>query len=190
MTAATATPAATQSHCTTVIVARDFCGDTTDVLRDTWTPGKLHHVAKALNGLLIAVTADKQTGHTISNVKMLRAYYDATGGRVSIEYVYNAANGGKETTNYRTDDIGMIMVMPTGQRESVKWDALQSYREHQSAAIAIAKEKYGETRKWGSWKATILDGSRVDVTYTPHTGNDAFADQRGERGYWRITVAG
>lgn len=175
-----------QSACTSVINAADFSKNVTDPQRDTWTVGKLHHVVKALAGRKVAVTTDKGTGHTVFNVTLQRAY----SGRcqfLTVSYDYGT---GSSLTDHYAWTIGMIMVMPTDEVESVKWDALESYRKHCSAAIDIAKEQHGETRQWGVWKATVLDGQNVDVTYTPSTGNEAFADKWGERGYWRISVQG
>lgn len=182
----TSTTATAQSACTSVINAADFSNNVTDKQRDTWTVGKLHHVVKALAGRKVAITTDTQTGHTVFNVALKRAY----SGRCQFLTVAYDYGTGVTLTDHYAWTIGMIMVMPTDQMESVKWDALESYRKHGSAAIDIAKELHGETRQWGTWKATPISGSEVDVTYTPSTGNPSFAEQWGERGYWRINVQG
>ena len=65
--------------------------------------------------------------------------------------------------------------------------AVESHRRECSAAIRYAADRHGEVegRAWGSWKATP-GYDYVDVTYTPHTGNDHYRDKWGERGYWRV----
>jgi len=182
----TSTTATAQSACTSVINAADFSSNVNDKQRDTWTVGTLYHVVKALAGRKVAITTDKQTGHTVFNVTLDRAYI----GRCQFLTVSYDYGSGVTVTDHYAWQVGMIMVMPTDERESVKWDALESYRKHCSAAIDIAKAEHGETRQWGSWKATVIDGHTVDVTYTPSTGNAYFADKWGERGYWRISVQG
>lgn len=180
------TSTTTQSATTSVITARDFSPSTTDPQRDTWTVGKLYHVVKALAGRPVAITTDNSTGHTEFNVILKGAHYGSS-QILRVNYDYGT---GEQDTDYRVWTIGMIMVMPTGGRESAKWDALASYRNHCSAAIEIAQQLHGADRRWGTWKAEPIDGYRVNVTYTPSTGNPAFADRCGTRGIWKIHVGG
>lgn len=191
----TATTATTQSYCTEVINARDFSNSTTDVLRDTWTVGKMYHVIKALEGRKVAATLDKTTGFTEFNVTLETTYRGAWGPKVRVRYVYDveAKDGrGVNETDYDLNSTGMIMVMPDDRKGlSIGYQAQQSYREHCSAAIEEARKlAAGTGREWGTWKATPVSGREVDVTYTPSTGNPSFADQWGENGYWRITIQG
>ncbi len=170
-----------------VINARDFSRSTKDVLRDTWTVGKMHHVIKALGGRPVAITVDIQTGFTLVGARLLAAYYDGYGPRVRTESVL--ADGNTQQTNYRLHEVGMILVLPTGEADRVKWDALQSYRDHVAAALEAARAEYEGTtgRRYGVWSGTVLDGGSVDVRYTP-LDNPPAGKTAGERGYWRIRV--
>jgi hypothetical protein len=186
MTSTTATAQNTQSACVGVINARDFNNNTRDPLRDRWTVGTLHHVVKALAGRPVAITVDKSTGHTLFNVTLEVAYSGGNGPRLRVAYNY-----GRNITDYRTDDIGMIMTMPIDGFDRARWDALDSHRQHCSAGIDIVrKSKDAESRQWGKWSATVGDGGTVHVRYAPHTGNPHFADRCGKSGSWTVRVEG
>jgi hypothetical protein len=188
MTSTTATAQNTQSACVGVINARDFNNNTRDPLRDRWTVGTLHHVVKVLAGRPVAVTVDKSTGHTLFNVTLEVAYDGGNGPRLRVTYDCGSR---VNVTDYSVDNVGVIMTMPTDGVDRVKWDALESHRNHCSAAIDIArKAKDAKSCQWGVWSATVRSGGTVYVRYTPSTGNPHFADRWGKPGLWTVSVEG
>lgn len=183
----TAAPAATEFGC--AILARDLCDNVHDVNRDNWTGGKMYHVVKALQGATVAITTDKSTGHTVINARLLSVRPSGGGYDARVVYATTLSDGSEQRTAARVSDIGTILVLDQAGTRSGKWAAKESYRNHQSAAILLAQAKYGDTHAFGQWRATVINGGAVDVSYEPYP-NPAFADKAGTRGYWRINVEG
>lgn len=173
----------------TAILASDFSDSVSDVNRHRWTLGKMQFVVDALMEAPVAVIVDKGTGHAEVGV-ILKEAFDGGGDRGPRLAVYRPDIG--STTNFWLPNIGETII-PLDEVITVKgakWRALEQYRKVKSEATRIARAEHGECegRAWGKWKATPITRSQVDVTYTPHTGNDAFKDQWGTRWYGRIRV--
>jgi hypothetical protein len=187
MTTTTTEPTTTTAG---AINAKDFSESTTDVLRERWTLGKMQAVIQALEGRHVLIVVDKQTGHALVNVRLTRAFHGgpSRGDRVTVESTYEDGSG--RPTNYRLDDIGVIVELERGRTIGAKWDALEIYRNQRMAAIMKAQAEHGdpEGRSWGRWKGTPYGDGLVGVEYEPLTGNPAFADKWGKRGYWNYRV--
>lgn len=175
----------------TAILASDFSESTTDTLRQRWTTGKMRHVVAALDGALVAITTDRQTGHTEVGVRLTRVTSSGqvhSGPRVEVERTL--PNGSTQRTLFRLDEVGeAIIPLDEGFSTGVKWVAIKAYRDEGSAAIRIAREEHGEAegRAWGKWSASPNLES-VSVRYEPLTANPAFADQWGTRWFCEISL--
>lgn len=181
----TATTTATASTTSTAIRAQDFSSSTRDALRDRWTGGKLRHLVAALDGAPVAIIVDKATGFALVGARLVGVrsgslYVDEA--QVIVETTH--ADGTTTRTAYRASAIGDT-VIPLGERvgRGAKWDLTDAVRREARAAIDRAMTDHGTDRAWGAWTSRpLIDG--VLVTYEPHTGNEHFADVRGERGSW------
>src|SRR5947209_3226747 len=181
---AMATPLS-KSSCT--IYPRTFSDSTADAFRDRWTQAKMHHVIQAVGDTHVVLELDKGTGHTVIGVKLLGVRPNPYGGlgQVLIDYCHEDGSDGRVLI--RLEDVGVVLPL---EATNAKWDAIKSHRELVHAGVVKAQAEHGdvEGRSWGKWDAVPLDHRTVMVTYTPHTGNPAFADKWGERGYWHVTV--
>ena len=124
-----------------VIYARTFSTSTVDPLRERWTPAKIRAVVTALAGRTCIVEVDSQTGHTQSPVQINRTRQTPGYGTFQIEIIDSYADDRGEHTRstwHPLDNIGMILPTPTDTMESVKWDALEIYRQIRRAAAADA----------------------------------------------------
>jgi hypothetical protein len=177
---------------TSVIRAQDFSDRTTDANRDRWTLGKMRYVVDALQDTPVIIVIE---GLAKIGARLIRTFDGgpSRGQRVTIESVMST--GETQRTNYRLEEIGdtIIPMVEPFAAQGAKWDIVETHRSEQSAAIGYAQRTYADKggHKWGEWRATeVLETpGTFDVTYTPHTGNDYFADKWGERGYWRVTRA-
>ncbi len=161
----------------TVILPTDFNTNTADKDRHQWTAGQLRHVVAALSGARVAITIDKQTGHTLVGVKLVEVVSDAPHHGLVIEH----PDGSK--TRYWIPAIGSAIIPledPIGNGGGAKWRALGMERQEAGAALDLVRAKYGESagREWGRWTVTpTLYGSVV--RYEPITTNAAYADKWG-----------
>jgi len=173
---------------TCAVKASDFSHRTTDPQRTEWTAGKLRHLIAALDGAPVIVIAESRTGHTLVGVELvgLRSSFASSNVEVGIRSQY--ADGSGSTIWHLAFNLGNTII-PLGDSQA-KWTALRTYGDEQFVAIQRAQAEHGECegRAWGEWDAT-LGHHHVNVTYTPHTTNPAFADRWGERGSWTYGVA-
>jgi hypothetical protein len=175
------------SSTSTAILASDFSQSTADTLRTRWSVAKMSHAILALAGAPVVITPEKRTGFSLVGVELVKAYHDSLGGdRVQVKTTFT--DGTEQLTNYRLVEFGEAIIPLT--QNNAKWTALKTYRDQVSHAIRIAASAHGEAegRAWGAWKGTPLSLTEVDVTYTPHTGNDFYADKWGTRWYGRINT--
>jgi hypothetical protein len=169
---------------TCAILASDFSPSTTDKLRRNWSVGKMAHVIAALDGAPVAITTDRQTGHTLVGVQLISAFQGGAGRGPRVQVRMTHTDGTTQDTNYYLWNVGeAIIPMERAEGSDAKWKALESFRRQCSEAIKAAQEEHGESegRAWGSWEATPIDATSVGVRYTPSTGNPAFADRWGTR---------
>lgn len=172
-----------------VILPTDFNRNTADPNRRRWTAGQLRHVVAALAGTPVAIVADGQTGFTLVGVTLLAVTYNSPGHDLLTESTYVAEGGAVTTqrTRHRIFQLGETILPLSRGIDSIKSQAIRLAADEGSAAIKVVREsKHGEAagRQWGSWKAEpTIDGSIVK--YTPHTGNEAYADKWGTK----VTVA-
>jgi hypothetical protein len=174
------------STSTTVIKASDFSNNTTDVNRNTWTPGTMRMASEALAGAPVAIVCDRQTGHTVLNARLgsvVALYHGGMG--VQVTYAINE-EGKEQTTNFRLHDIGDTIV-PLVETDA-KWRAIRRFSDERGAAItlAMATDK-ARGCDWGVWDATVHE-RQWHVSYTPHMGNPAFADKRGTYQWWSVDL--
>lgn len=176
---------------TVAILASDFSDSTTDVLRNRWTVAKMEHLIAALKGATVAITTDRQSGHTLIGVQLVDAFHGGAGRGTRVAVKMELSDGTEQTTNYYLPSVGEAIIPLTDEGANAKWTALETYRAQVSQAIKTAMSEHGETegRAWGAWKGTPLSLTEVDVTYTPHTGNEHFADRWGTRWYGRVATA-
>jgi hypothetical protein len=170
---------------TTIIKASDFSNDTTDVNRHTWTPGTMRMVSEALAGQPVAITVDRQTGHTMLNVRLGKVLGLYSGGQ-GVQVTYTLDGGGEKTTNFWLPGIGDTII-PMGPSHS-KWDVSRQHLEEKGAAIAIAMATDKAAGcQWGRWDATVHQ-DEWHVTYTPHLGNPQFVDKAGHYQWWPVSL--
>lgn len=175
------------NNTTTVIKASDFSNKTTDVNRHTWTPGTMRMASEALAGVRVAIVCDRQTGHTILNARLGSIVALFSGGNgVQVTYLINEA-GEEHTTNFRLHDIGDTII-PMSATDA-KWRMIRSHSDERGAAIDLARATDKAAGcEWGVWDATV-HRDEWHVSYTPHTGNPAFADKWGNYQWWPISLA-
>lgn len=173
---------------TAAILASDFSHSAADVLHRQWTVGKMAHVIAALDGAPVAITVDSGSGHTLIGVQLVAVFNGgpSRGDRVTVKMILS--DGTEQTTNYFLPSIGEAIIPLTSDGSKAKWTALDSERAQKSQAIRVAQAEHGdcEGRSWGKWEARPINLNEVQVTYTPHTGNPAFADQWGTRWFGTI----
>jgi len=153
----------------------------TDFGTDRWTVGTLTHLIAALAGSKVIIEIDSGTGHAVTGV-LVETYYGGPtrGQRVVVKTEHRG-------TAYNLLTVGNIVAL---DNDRAKWAAMDTLRKANSAAITTAQALHGDTHQWGKWEATPLDGGDTLVTYTPLTGNPAFADRWGTRDSWTIPAAG
>jgi hypothetical protein len=160
---------------TCIITVRDFINSTADQnwKRQEWKPGYLRHVVEAVRGLKVAVTTDKQTGHTPVGVELVGVGYvpGKTYAHLGVRYFYT--EDGQEKSYVTWHDIHSIgMILPL-QEDSVtlgaKWTAIDTVRAECSAATALARAEWEKIGcNYGAFHAEPLMGAgQVYVTYTP-----------------------
>jgi hypothetical protein len=173
---------------TAAILASDFNQKVTDPNRRRWSIGHLQHVIAALAGAPVAITTHRGSGHTLIGVELVNAFEGgpARGPRVAIRSTLG--DGTTQVTNYFLPEIGEAIIPLTAEGSDAKWTATKSVMDQVSAAIRTARAEHGECegRAHGSWKGDPMSLNVVMVTYEPHTGNPAFADQWGKRWWGRV----
>lgn len=174
----------------TIIRPRDFNRNTTDKQRDVWQPGQLRHVMNAINERApqARVLVETMEG-LLQNYSIIGFSHDWAGYAAVLRTEY--APGKFQDTRFGLYKLGAVIVLDLPITIEVHHRAIRTYSEEEMALIRRAQELHGEVegRKWGSWKATpgMHEGIGY-VTYEPHTGNPAFAEQRGTRWYGNITL--
>jgi hypothetical protein len=176
---------------TTAVRAQDFSSDTTDTTRDRWTIGKMRHLVAALDGTPVVITLDRHSGFAVIGAELLGCTeHPLKGAQVRVKSTFD--NGETSLTDYRLAEVGDTIIPLDGRvgGRGAKWIALESYRAETSAAIAVAQREHGDTegRSWGRWSATP-GYANVAVSYTPSTGNPAFADRWGTRWYGVVSLS-
>lgn len=169
---------------TSIIRPTDFNRNTTDPNRNRWTPGQLRHVIAAVNAagattMIETVEGLLQEYQVVDVVPGWNIGYD-----LIVRHFFT--ENGVEThqdTRISTFNLGAIIVIESGFADT-RHVAIRTYNDEASALVRTAQAAHGKTegRAWGSWKATpgLRTGSGY-ATYTPHTGNPAFADRWGTR---------
>lgn len=170
---------------TCIIRAQDFSDSVADPNRTRWTGGKMRHVLAVLGDSPVIVTTDKQTGHTLVNVRLsgLRTGWAGCGYEVGIVDTYEGGPEGGRTMWHRLDDLGDTIIPLAA--DNAKWRALDSHRNEGSYAVELAQAQHGrrEGREWGNWKSDV-GFTEVAVTYTPYPATHSDFAPRGERGFW------
>jgi len=183
-------PVANFSTC--VVLANDFSHRTTDALRNEWTPGKMRILIEALQGQLVTITTDKQTGHTLTNVRLVGVRGRISGGwSVDVAQRYGTGDTDVNVTGYWLPAIGPAII-PVGPdsgssgMNSVKWTAVRMWSDQVSEAIALARPIAEEQGcRWGAWSGTC-DARGVVVRYEP-SKNPPAGESAGK--FWHATVA-
>lgn len=148
---------------TSVIDVYDFSSRTTDVLRDTWTAGKMRHVINALAGSPVVITVDRRSGHSrigVTLVGVTRGRYDSTGYRVQVRDDHGV-------TNFRLDNIGAVIVPLVA--DNAKWEAIERARLERMAAISKARAEAPDFDEPLRWEASA-DANGVHVGAFPCSG--------------------
>jgi len=149
---------------TTAILASDFSASTLDTNRHEWNLGTMRHVIAALNGQPVAIICDKRTGFAEVGVRLTSCFDGgpSRGPRVTIER--DDEDGVTRSTTYWLPSIGEAIIPVTHDTlRGAKWDALDSYRDESSAAIALVRDRHPEW-SYGKWEARPFDAD-VQVTY-------------------------
>jgi len=151
------------SGTTTTIQASDFHRSTTENLRDQWTEGKMHHLVHALNGHRVTLVAERRTGFTLFNVELVTVIPGGGGRSARVQVRHFHSDGTYNLTNYLIFALGpVITLMPTADVHANHTSIAEtSYRDAQSAAIAVAMERrkaLGPLGEFGTWKAPPFAG--------------------------------
>lgn len=160
------------SACTGAILASDFSDLVTDRDRHDWTEGKMRHVITAIQDRRVAIVTEKQTGHTVFNVRLVGVIpgYSGRSARVQVEYFH--ADGTSHLTNHLLFKIGpCITLMPapaTDKRD--KHTAVLAWMAERSAASQIAHDLRVAQGLTGGHTTTRLrvHARGVDVHYRPN----------------------
>jgi hypothetical protein len=172
-----------------IIRPSDFNRNTADPQRNTWQPGQLRHVMKAIAAVPGARTLVETMEGLLQNYTIIGFGNDWAGYNSVLRTEY--APGKFQDTRFSLFKLGAVIVLDLPITVDVRYTAMNSYREEAGRLFRRAQELHGEVegRKCGKWEATpgMYDDSGY-VTYEPWTGNPAFADEWGTRWYGEITL--
>lgn len=174
---ATTTTAPATSTCT--ITARDFLSSTKDAkwARSMWSAGALRHVVAACEGLRVAVTVDKGTGHTMLNVRLVEVRRNSYPGADRLVVEADLSDGTVQQTAFSIDAVGAITPLErrTNGSTDPKWIALDLYRSEARRATEWARSR-PEAATWTYGKTStshLLDA--VHVSYESQGEGPKFA---------------
>lgn len=152
-----------------------------------WTAGGLRRVVDGLDGAPVVINLDKHTGYTAIGVVLVQVRDGGPG--TSAQVLVRYTEGGQTwETWHLVFMLGETIVPLTRGDDGLahKWTIRRALSDERSAAIAqVRADNPGSADWWGKWEATPLVHG-MSVTYTPSTGNPAFADRWGEFRHWTV----
>lgn len=179
---------------THIIRPTDFNKNTADPNRNTWQAGQIRHIMNAINAVEGATTMIETATGLMQTYTIVGVIEGGCGrfARATLRHTW-VENGIEkhQDTRFPLFDIGAIIVTTPTFMDDPRSAAIRSHADEASQLILQAQADHGEKegRSCGKWDATPGAYDRTGwVTYTPHTGNPAFADRWGTRWYGTVTL--
>lgn len=177
-----------RSACVTAIAARDFNQDTTDSLRDRWSPGALRHLIAAAKGQVVTIVLDARTGNAETGVTLNGVRQTPGYGTFQMLVIYRWGTGENDVnrTWHPVDKMGTILVHDA-VTDDVRGKALRTYREEGAAAIEIGRKrlaaKYLDMETRGTWRC-LQFADFVDVSFRPESYTSPVSFET-----WRLSLS-
>jgi hypothetical protein len=150
--------------------------------RDTWSPGAMRHLVKALDGAPVVIVCEKATGFTEANVT-LGGVRESGYGSYQVLVQRDHSDGTTSACWYPLDKIGVVITLGDS---APRWKAIDAYREEHTRAVRRLQDdlvaRLGVASRYdlprGTWDASLL-GHSVHASFAP-------ADHQGPLNYtWR-----
>jgi hypothetical protein len=177
-----------------IIRPTDFNRNTADPHRNTWTPGQMRHVMRAIDATPHARTMIETVTGLLQELQIVGVTESSAGryARVTLRHTWTKDGVEKhQDTRHLLFEIGAVIVTNLTIVDSTRFNAVESYRNEAGALIRQAQAEHGETegRAYGKWDAEPGAYDNMGwVTYEPYTGSNPNAAKAGTRWYGRVTV--
>lgn len=167
----------------TAINPTDFNKDTKDPNRNTWTPGQMRHLVKALGDTPVAIVLEKATGFSLVNAQLRNVRKTPGYGTFAVLVAVPLSDGTIHHCWYSLNHVGTVIVLG---ESNARWTALDTFRNEESAAkrrvYPLWEKKYeGRQQPKGKW---TVRSSAYDVTVSFNP--DSLRDQYD---YWTFPAA-
>lgn len=179
---------------THIIRPTDFNKNTADKQRNTWQPGQIRHIMHAINAVEGATTLVETVNGLMQAYTIVGVIEGGAGRSARAVLRHTWTENGVEKhqdTRFNLFELGAIIVTTPTFMDDPRSAAIHSHADEASQLISQAQADHGEKegRSCGKWDATPGAYDNMGwVTYTPHTGNDYYADRWGTRWYGTVTL--